>query len=184
MDPGSALSAAQRSKIRRLAAPREQGPEEEGGGEINVVPFLDILTNVLMFVLATLAITFTATIDTHANRPGRPSPAVAQSLGLTVIIVQDGFSVKAHGGNVAAGCEGVGAGVAVPRRDGAFDYDALKACVSRLKASSPAFADESGVTITASPGIPYDVLVATMDAVRTSARGEDLFPEVSLAVAR
>lgn len=175
------LSAQQRSKIRRLAEPRELAPDEEGG-ELNIVPFLDIITNVLMFVLATLAITFTATIDTHAAKPGRPPPG--EPLALTVTIVQDGFSVKARGGNVATGCEGVGAGLAVPRRGGAFDYDALKGCVSRLKASSPAFADESGVTITANPGIPYDVLVATMDAVRTSERGDDLFPEVSLAVAR
>lgn len=64
------LSACQRAKIRRLATPPEASPEDEGG-ELNVVPFLDIITNVLMFVLATVAITFTATIESSPlPRPG------------------------------------------------------------------------------------------------------------------
>jgi hypothetical protein len=43
---------------------------------------------------------------------------------------------------------------------------------------------ERGVTISANPQIPYDVVVATMDAVRTSPEGDDLFPQVSFAVGR
>ena len=66
--PKEGLSAAQRSKIRRLATPAEDSVEESK--EINVVPFLDIITNVLMFVLATLAVTFTASIDVNLSRPG------------------------------------------------------------------------------------------------------------------
>ena len=41
------LSAQQRSKIRRLSEPRELAPDEEGG-ELNIVPFLDIVMNVLI----------------------------------------------------------------------------------------------------------------------------------------
>ena len=63
------LSASQRSKIRRLSAPRELSPDEEGG-ELNIVPFLDIITNVLMFVLATVSVTFTATIDSFPPKRG------------------------------------------------------------------------------------------------------------------
>ena len=61
------LSAQQRSKIRRLSTPRELAPDEEGG-ELNIVPFLDIITNVLMFVLATIAVTFTTMIETQPPR--------------------------------------------------------------------------------------------------------------------
>src|SRR3984893_2505244 len=99
------LSAAQRSRVRRLSAPRELAPDEEGG-ELNIVPFLDIITNVLMFVLATVSVTFTATIDTFppkAGGAGARAPTTP-TLGLTVIVVNDGFSVKARGGNVAPGC--------------------------------------------------------------------------------
>ena len=63
------LSASQRSKIRKLSAPKELAPDEEAG-ELNIVPFLDIVMNVLMFVLATISVTFTATIDTAPPKAG------------------------------------------------------------------------------------------------------------------
>ena len=81
------LSAAQRSKIRRLAQPKEMD-EAEAGGELNIVPFLDIVMNVLMFVLATVSVTFTATIDTFPPRAGSGARApTTPTLGLTVLIV-------------------------------------------------------------------------------------------------
>jgi len=176
------LSAAQRSKIRRLSQPRELAPDEEGG-ELNIVPFLDIVTNVLMFVLATVTVTFTATIETKPPKLG-PRPATDPSLGLVVLVVPDGFSVKARGGNVAPGCSDTGAGLAVPKREGMYDYEALKTCASRLKSSSPAFASESDVTISANPQVPYDVVVATLDAVRRTDSGDELFPNAAFGVAR
>src|SRR5580693_10126278 len=98
------LSAAQRSKIRRLSEPKELAPDEEGG-ELNIVPFLDIVTNVLMFVLATVSVTFTATIDSFPPRAGGAGARAptTPTLGLTVIVVPDGFSIKARGGNIAPG---------------------------------------------------------------------------------
>lgn len=176
------LSAAQRAKIRRLSTPAAASPEDEGG-EINVVPFLDIITNVLMFVLATVAITFTATIETSPPRVSVRPPS-QQSLGLTVLVVPDGFSVKAKGGNVAPGCTDTGAGLAVPKRGTEYDYEALKACAVKLKASAPIFADERDVTISANAQVPYEVVIATLDAMRKTDDGNELFPTVSFGVAR
>jgi biopolymer transport protein ExbD len=180
---GESLSAAQRAKIRRLAAPGDPHDESEGG-EINVVPFLDIITNVLMFVLATVAITFTSTIDVAPPAGARVRPATEPTLGLTVLVVPEGFSLKAKGGNVAPGCADTGSGVAVPKRGSAYDFDALKACAVRLKASAPMFADERDVVISANGQVPYDVVIATLDAMRRTDEGEDLFPQVSFGVAR
>ena len=178
------LSAAQRSKIRRLSAPKDLAPDEEGG-ELNIVPFLDIVTNVLMFVLATVSVTFTATVDTFPPRAGSGARApTTPTLGLTILVVNEGFSLKARGGNVAPGCSDTGPGVAIPNKNNDFDYDALKTCVSKLKASSSDFKDEIGVTISANPPIPYQVVIGTMDAVRKNEAGDDLFPEVSFGVAR
>src|SRR5688572_32333442 len=111
------LSPAQRGKIRRLSQPRELAPDEEGG-ELNIVPFLDIIMNVLIFVLATVAVTFTASIETTppASRSGVRAEMESEALNLTVLVVNDGFSIKAAGGNVAPGCEGVGTGIAIPRK--------------------------------------------------------------------
>src|SRR5580704_18566955 len=110
------LSAAQRAKVRRLSAPKELAPDEEGG-ELNIVPFLDIIMNVLMFVLASLTVTFTTTIDTFPPRAGGAGarPPTTPTLGLTIIVVNDGFSIKARGGNVAPGCSDTGPGLAVAK---------------------------------------------------------------------
>ena len=178
------LSAAQRSKIRRLSAPKEHAPDE-AGGELNIVPFLDIIMNVLMFVLATVSVTFTATIDTFPPRAGAGARApTTPTLGLTILVVPDGFSLKARGGNVAPGCNDTGPGIAIPKRDGEYDFAALKACAAKLKGAAPEFKEEMGVTISANPPIPYQAVVSTMDAVRNDDAGEAMFPDVTFGVAR
>jgi biopolymer transport protein ExbD len=153
------LSAAQRGKLRRSSAP---APNEDAG-ELNVVPFLDIIVNVMMFVLATVAITFTSTAEVKppSNKPGRSSPN-----NLSIVVVDDGFSVKTSAGTVAN----------VPRGD----YAELKRVVSSLKKDD----DDKSVTITASANVRYESLVATMDAVRQTDDGRDLFPDVAFGVVR
>jgi biopolymer transport protein ExbD len=179
------LSASQRSKIRRLTQPRELAPDEEGG-ELNIVPFLDIIMNVLMFVLATVSVTFTATLDTFPPKAGGGGrPPTKPTLGFTVFISGEGFGLKASGGNVAPGCNGTGSGLAVGKKNGEYDYASLNACADKLKKANPDFAEETQVIITASPNIPYQVVISTMDAVRsTGDKGDDLFPEVNFGVAR
>ena len=178
------LSAAQRSKIRRLSAPKEHAPDE-AGGELNLVPFLDIITNVLMFVLATISVTFTATIDTFPPRAGAGARApTTPTLGLTILVVPDGFSMKARGGNVAPGCSDTGPGIAIPKKDAEYDFAALKACAAKLKGAAPEFKEEMGVTVSANPPIPYQVVISTMDAVRNDEQGQPMFPDVTFGVAR
>jgi biopolymer transport protein ExbD len=189
--PEEKLSAAQRSRIRRLSQPKELAPDEEGG-ELNIVPFLDIITNVLMFVLATVAVTFTATIDTFPPKAGGAGarPPTTPTLGLTVLIVPEGFSLKARGGNVAPGCNDTGSGLAVSKTTNSaglqdYDYATLNQCVKKLKNLSPDFADETNVTITANPNIPYQAVVSTMDAIRKdNDTGKDLFPDVLFGLAQ
>jgi len=179
------LSAAQRSKIRRIATPKELAPDEEGG-ELNIVPFLDIVTNVLMFVLATVSVTVTATIDTFPPRAGGAQKAgpVVPTLGLTVIVVPDGFSIKARGGNIAPGCNDPGPGLAVPKKGNDYDYAQLNACATKLKGLSDQFKDETQVTISANPQIPYQAVIGAMDALRKNDKGDDLFPEVNFGLAK
>ena len=181
------LSAAQRSKIRRISQPRELAPDEEGG-ELNIVPFLDIITNVLMFVLATVTVTFTATIDTFPPKAGGAPvrPPTTPTLGLTILVVNDGFSVKARGGNVAPGCQDTGSGLAVGKTPDGKDYDfaGLTKCVEHLKGLSADFAEETTVTISANPNIPYQSVIGTMDAIRSTDDGKELFPDVNFGLAR
>jgi biopolymer transport protein ExbD len=186
MADGAKLSAAQRSKIRRLSQPKELSPDEEGG-ELNIVPFLDIVVNILIFVLATVAVTFTATIET--TPPASPTGGVrAQSskemLNLSVLITSEGHAIKTSGGNVAPGCKGAGPGIAIPRRGDQYDFGGLNECASSLKQASPEFREETQVFLSANPGIDYQTLVSTIDAVRATSKGDPLFPVVNFQVAR
>jgi biopolymer transport protein ExbD len=185
------LSGAQRGKIRRLTAPHEPTPDEEAG-EINIVPFLDIIMNVLMFVLASVTATFMTTIDVASPRAGRGGGRPEQNtLSLTVIVVPDGYSIKAKGGNVGPGCADMGAGLAVPKKpDGSYDHAKLTECAAKLKNSNEDFADETSVSLTGNPETPYSVMIETIDALRHEpSKGEGdkpklLFPDVMFSVIR
>jgi biopolymer transport protein ExbD len=186
------LSAGQRSKIRRLSAPKEMSVEDEGG-ELNIVPFLDMVINILMFVLATVAVTFTATIETTPPSSGSGKVRVDRAqnaLNLTIIITNDGVSLKAAGGNISTGCDGVGAGITFPSKgkgpDGEplLDGDAITACARKLKDSSPDFKEETQIRVTASNNISYRKVIECIDAVRKDKNGEDLFPDVLFGVPR
>ena len=189
----STLSAAQRSKIRRLSVPKELSPED-AGGELNIVPFLDIVVNILIFVLATIATTFTATIETNPPATGGKGARVteqSQSLNLTVMITNDGVSFKAAGGSIATGCENRGTGITIPAKgtdpDGqpSLDFDAITKCAIRLKGQSDDFKDETQIKISASNNIAYRKVIGTIVAVReTTPEAKDLFPDVLFAVAR
>lgn len=180
------LSAAQRGKIRRLSQPAELAPDEEGG-ELNIVPFLDIVMNILIFVLASVAVTFTATIDTAppaSGGSGTRAEVAEKSLNLTVFVVNDGFSIKASGGSVAAGCNGIGSGITIPLRGGKYDYDGLTACAKKLKDSSPDFKDENNVYLAPNPGTDYQTIVSVMDSLRNTPEGDTLFTDVNFKVSK
>ena len=177
----SDLSAAQRAKIRRLSAPRELAPDEEGG-ELNIVPFLDIVVNILIFVLATVAVTFTSTIETSPpaiKGSGVRTSAQSEALNFTVMVVNDGFSLKAAAGSVATGCNGIGSGVSIPKKGGQYDFAGLTACATKLKRSNPAWDDEDQFYLAANPGTEYQILIQVIDAVRHAPDGKPLFDNVN-----
>lgn len=182
MPSPNTLSAAQRAKVRRLSRPRDA--DEGETGELNIVPFLDIIVNILIFVLATVAVTFTASLETTppaSRSAGVRQAAPKEALNLTVFVVEGGFALKASGGNVAEGCTGRGAGLAVPKRTGEYDFVGLKACGSKLKAEYP---DERQFYIAANPGTEYQTLIHVMDALRETEDGAPLFPEANFKVPR
>lgn len=182
------LSPAQRSKIRRLSAPKEPDAGEEGG-ELNIVPYLDIITNVLVFVLASVSVTFLTQLDTSPPAIGgsRKNAVQSEALNLTVLITDDGVAFKTSFGAISTGCQGVGKGITVPTKGAKRDYDleAIRACARSLKTdqTQDRFADEVQVTVTASRDIEYKHLIGVLDALRSDERGE-LFPEFHLGVSK
>lgn len=185
-DPQDApLSCAQRSRIRRLSQPKEPDAGEEAG-ELNIVPYLDIIMNIMIFVLASVSVTFVSSIDTTPPAIGGGkvrTELASKALNLSAFITRQGISLKTSSGNIATGCQGVGAGVTVPKANEAHDFGSLTACAKNLKKAQPAFQEETQVTITANPDVEYQTIISAMDALRRDGE-EELFPEVHFGVAR
>ncbi|MCY1014818.1 ExbD/TolR family protein [Pyxidicoccus sp. MSG2] len=160
--------------------------EEEESGELNIVPYLDILMNLIIFML--LSITGLATfgiLNVNAPSYGAPSAGMTQEgqdeqkLTLSVLISKKGHFVSSE--NAILGQEGAAADQpTVPvLADGTYDFRALNAKMVEIKA---AFPKETKVIVGADPDIPYEALTQTLDAIRETQASPHrlLFPDVTL----
>jgi biopolymer transport protein ExbD len=169
---------------RRKIKPKE----EEEGGELNIVPYLDILMNLIIFMLLSMAglATF-GMLNVNAPNYGAGAGAGNENdkppLTLTVAVAKCGFFIAATGGVLPGQTEPsapVGEGACtIPRKpDNTYNYDALTAKMMEIKATFPT---ESKVIIAAEADTDYDSLVSTMDATRETPDRKLLFPDVTLA---
>ena len=158
-------------------------------GELNIVPYLDILMNLIMFML--LSITGLAAFGIlNVNAPNYGGPAAQMTdegdkpkLLLSVLISKRGFYVAATGGVLGQQQQPTNPAEAPPSIPktamGDYDYNALTQSMVNIKKEFP---NESKVIVGAEGDIPYEVLVQTMDAIRETL-GKDrklLFTDVTL----
>lgn len=188
------LSPRQKAYVRKKTKIHDPDPSEVAG-ELNIVPFLDIVVNIIMFLLTLTAyIVATSELDARlptTSRGGRGTLQQQPSLNLSVTIAEGGIIVAGSGGKLAPGCTQMQSGrvITVPtlpnpqvdnNRDGqpdVYDWRALTRCLATVKAQYP---DENQVILSADPNVEYRHLIAAMDAVR--ADGElPLFPEMLLS---
>lgn len=170
---------------RRKIKPKE----EEHSGELNIVPYLDILMNLIIFML--LSMTGLATFGMlNVNAPSYGAGAGGggeqdKALLLTVAIGKRGFFVAAAGGVLpgqteeqAAAAPGEGAPTLPRNADGTYNYEGLRQKMVEVKTAFPA---ESKVILAAEADTAYEVLIGTMDATRETIDRKLLFPDVTLA---
>jgi biopolymer transport protein ExbD len=191
-----AALAKVRGRVRREIAKAEEAETE--GGEINLVPYLDIVVNTVIFLLATTASTLFLS-NINVNSPRYEDPAVGASaaapdedkakLNLTVAISYKGFIVAGAGGVMTAPdgssptvrcttalqqdrCPAYLAtrtGAAGEKEAMWIDKYDYKGLVTLVKQIKDKFAGERQAILTADQKIPYKVVVETMDALRGNA---------------
>lgn len=173
----------QRAYIRKRTKDAHMDPSEMVG-ELNIVPFLDIVVNLIMFLLATTeAVLLIAQIESDLPKiaRGRSRGAdVSTPLNLNVTVTELGVIVSGSGGKLAPGCSSIeqSRSLTVPKKGKDYDWRGLTDCVARVKQQ---YQDEHSVTVSADPQVQYEYVVAAMDAVRT--KGNDqLFPDVLISV--
>jgi biopolymer transport protein ExbD len=177
---------------------RRRVRDEEHVGELNIVPYLDIVTNLVMFMLLSMTGLLTlGVVNVSAPKIGgdaaqaqAAAPADGPRLLLTVAISKKGFYVAGAGGVLGADAPSVDAArpPTVPlRSDGKYDFEALTAQMQRVKERYP---KETNVIFSADGDVSYETLIQAMDAVREArVKGADgsmerrpLFFDVSLSV--
>jgi biopolymer transport protein TolR len=130
-------------------------------GDLNLVPYIDLLTCMIAFLLITAVWTQLARLPTHQRGQGESDGEPPQSK-LAVAVGDQGFVLVSDGGQKPIG----------RRDDGAFDYEALTRELGALKRTH---ADKTDLQVLSEDGIQFEVLIKTMDAAMASG-----FPEVSL----
>ena len=174
---------------------RRRVREQEETGELNIVPYLDIVTNLVMFMLLSMTgLISLGVLNVSAPKLGGDSASLSQGadqpkLLLTVAISKKGFYVASAAGALEGLEKGIDAAHAptVPLKpDGKYDFDALADHMKRIKARFPR---ETNLILSAEPDVAYEVVIQTMDACRelrgAAAAGvadRKLFPDVSLSL--
>jgi biopolymer transport protein TolR len=167
-----------RNKMRRLRENKEEELEESG--ELNLVPYLDIVTNIVIFLLASVTTYQLQLSNVNVSSPtfgvgnGSEGPP---PLNLTITVTENGFTVAASGA-VLPGPDGNLPTIRKEVADKELPWDKLTAKANEIKDAYPT---ESTVTLGANPEVSYEIVVKTMDALRQNAKGKLLFPDVSLS---
>lgn len=187
MSTGKNFTASQLAWINRKSKPRDYDPAEDGG-ELNIIPFLDIIMNILMFVLASVTTVFTATIPMPAPSSGPGGGGGGSNeVNITLKIVREGYIVGAPGGFLQPGCQSVGnATITIPLVNGTHDFATLTRCMEAIR-NKPEWREElrenHKIQIAGNQDIPYRTLVGTLDAVRETRLGaKDMFTEPTLGI--
>jgi biopolymer transport protein TolR len=176
------LSTRARRELREAIRRRTAIDPSEQRGELNIVPFLDVVVNLMLFLLATSAATLSiaeADVTLPAICSGAECGHAPPGLELSVTLTRGGVVVAGRGGRLAPGCtETTGApSPTIARTASGYDFDALRACAERLHAAHPR---ERSVIVGADPEVPYQALIGAIDAVRGSPEAP-LFPRVRIS---
>lgn len=161
-----------------MSAGADLGEEEEAGprtnvfGETPVQPFqlnltalMDILSNLLFFLLAAFGATIVMVINANVPVQSADESSVAdnkRAVTLNVAMDKEGFQVSALG-TAFSQEELDGMGRRIPLRGKSHDFATLTA---HLKGIKQRFPKSDTVILTPEPGLRYELLVKAMDAAR------------------
>jgi biopolymer transport protein TolR len=173
-------------------------PEDEFG-ELNIVPYLDVVVNLVMFMLLSMTgLISLGVLNVSAPKIGVETTVAASDTGpkllLTVAVGRQGFYVAGAGGvlgaDAAAGDTSRPPTIPLKKTDSGdlvYDYAELTAQLAKIKVQYP---NETQVILSADPDVVYDTLIQTMDACREQAvkqadgtvEKKPLFFDVSLSM--
>lgn len=136
--------------------PAAHGGKKALDAELNLVPFIDLLSCCISFLLITAVWTQIAGLSV-ASSGGPPEPQQNQeaTIDLKLLLTEKGYSITMPGAQVdipkVAGADG----------QPAFDRKTLAEKLKTLKSTLP---DQTAITVEPEDAVAYDDLVSTVDA--------------------
>jgi len=129
--------------------------------ELNLVPYIDLLTCMVAFLLITAVWTQLARlrVDQHGQGPGEEG--VSDAFKIAVVVHDDGFNLIVGNDQKP-----------LPTKAGELDYATLATELAAVKRLHP---DQRDAQVIATDGVVFDKIVRTMDATMSAG-----FPDLSL----
>ncbi|MBI4510795.1 MAG: biopolymer transporter ExbD [Deltaproteobacteria bacterium] len=136
-------------------------PGGGGGGrsvdvDLNLVPFIDLMSCLVAFLLITAAWTNLAQIKTEPKGLGKdteqaipPDPPI----NISVLVAQDSHWIGLTTGDRRQ----------VKKNGDDYDFSSLEALIGEYKANA-IFADRKDIEVAAEDGVTYQTIISTMDA--------------------
>ncbi|HRI50769.1 MAG TPA: biopolymer transporter ExbD [Pseudomonadota bacterium] len=136
--------------------PSGKGGRKPLDASINLVPFIDLLSCCISFLLITAVWVNLSQVpvrhgkDAASSETQPPTPAVR----LTLNISADEYVLS----------RSTGESTRLATREGILDYEGLAAAMRQIKRELP---DEEGITVRSADGVLYEHLIKTIDVLRS-----------------
>jgi biopolymer transport protein ExbD len=130
--------------------------------DLNLVPYIDLLTCMISFLLITAVWTQLSMLKARQRGPGSSEEAVAETFALQVLVNRGGFVVV----------EGPDDHKVLPLAGDRLDFAALTHELEAMKRAHP---DKTDVQVAPEDDIAFDQMIKTMDAALGAG-----FPDVAL----
>ena len=140
-----------------------KGGKKPLNADLNLVPYIDLLTCMVAFLLITAVWSQLARLEAHQKGQGQAGEDTPPEkvFKLVVVVNADGFNLVADQDQQP-----------IPKKGDQYDLEKL---ASELKKIKDTHADKNDIQVASEDTIKFEVLVRTMD-VALSAR----FPDISL----
>jgi biopolymer transport protein TolR len=131
--------------------------------ELNLVPYIDLLTCMVAFLLITAVWTQLARLSASQKGQGQAGEETPpeQQVNIVVVVNQEGFNLVVSQEQTP-----------IPKKGEQYDFEKLGIELKKIKDAHP---DKNDVKVASEDQIKFDTLVRTMDTALTSR-----FPDISL----
>lgn len=140
-----------------------KGGKKSLNANLNLVPYIDLLTCMVSFLLITAVWTQLARLQTQQKGQGAAGEETPPEIQVKVVVL-----VNQEGFNLVVGQDQT----PIPKKGADYDFERLAAELKKAKDTHP---DKNDAQVASEDAIKFDTLVKTMDTAM-----QQRFPDISL----